>query len=98
MLSVSRCYISRFKGQWFCEAVRLTPHRLTKPMPFKTGYITYRDWKRILWDALKAETREIASVYFKNKAKSTRENLRNLEKDLEFKIRLKDGMHCDDEI
>jgi hypothetical protein len=28
---------------------------------------------------------------------STRENLRNLEKDLEFKIKLKDGLQYDDE-
>jgi hypothetical protein len=41
--------------------------------------------------------REITSVYCKNKAKSTRENLRNLEKDLEFKIKLKDGLQYDDE-
>ena len=51
----------------------------------------------LLWDALKVEIREITPVYFKDKAKSTRENLRNLEKDLEFKIKLKDGLQCDDE-
>ena len=42
MLSVSRCYISRFKGQWFCLKVRLTPHLLAKPLPFKTRYIASR--------------------------------------------------------
>ena len=52
---------------------------------------------RLLWDALKVEIREITSVYCKNKAKSTRENLRNLEKDLEFKIKSKDGLQYDDE-
>jgi hypothetical protein len=41
---------------------------------------------RLLWDTLKIEIREITSVYCRNKAKSTRENLRNLEKDLEYKI------------
>jgi hypothetical protein len=25
--------------------ILLTPHRLTKPPPFKTGYITSRDWR-----------------------------------------------------
>jgi hypothetical protein len=39
---------------------------------------------RLLWDTLKIEIREITSVYCRNKAKSTRENLRNLEKDLEI--------------
>ena len=52
---------------------------------------------RLLWDILKIEIREISSVYCRNKAKSTRENLRNLEKDLEFKIKLKDGLQYDDE-
>ena len=49
------------------------------------------------WDTLQIEIREISSVYCRNKAKSTRENLRNLEKDLEFKIKLKDGLQYDDE-
>jgi hypothetical protein len=52
---------------------------------------------RLLWDTLKIEIREITSVYCRNKAKSTRENLRNLEKDLEFEIKLKDGLQYDDE-
>jgi len=52
---------------------------------------------RLLWDTLKIEIREITSVYCKNKAKSIRENLRNLEKDLEFKIKSKDGLQYDDE-
>jgi len=52
---------------------------------------------RLIWDTLKIEIREITSVYCRNKAKSTRENLRNLEKDLEFKIKLKDGLQYNDE-
>ena len=48
-------------------------------------------------DTLKIEIREITSVYCRNKAESTRENLRNLETDLEFKIKLKDGLQYDDE-
>ena len=48
-------------------------------------------------DTLKIEIREITSVYCRNKAKSTRKNLRNLEKDLEFKIKLKDDLQYNDE-
>ena len=38
MLSVSRCYISRFKGQWFCLKVRLTPHFRPRYRPCLPSY------------------------------------------------------------
>jgi hypothetical protein len=41
-LLVSRFYISCFKGQWFVKNSGFV-NLLTKPLPFKTGYITSRD-------------------------------------------------------
>ena len=53
---------------------------------------------QLAWDVFKIEVREITVEYCRNKAKTTRENLKLLEKKLEHKLKVRDEQDVDSDI